>query len=243
MADDAQQPIVPRPKLPDGIAKVPMPMTTHLNVFGSTGGGKSYWTKQYVQDLVALGYEGIIFDWKHDRENYEGMNIVYYGTEGKSGIRITKDQAQLWVVRVDGVGSLVHSLTRIIHRARVRYYESEGKEGIPRPVVIAYEEVDTYQEDGDEVKRVFRQGRGNQVHGIAITPRPQDVAKEIFDNAMDGTIYFRFKDDIRPRLKARYGIEIPPEYWAHMQKKYHYVYYDPEGRFHAGYPEGAKRDD
>lgn len=241
MSDDKQQPIVPRPKLPH--AKVPFPMTTHLGVFGATGKGKTYWMTRYVKDLVAMGWEGFIIDWKYDRENFSGLNICEYSTDGASGVKILKDKAQLWVMRFDGHGPYVHQFTNIVHRKRVEFFNSGGKSGLPRPVVIAFDEVDTYQDDGDEVKRVFRQGRGNEVHGIAVTPRPQDVAKEIFDNCVDGCVYFGFKDDIRPRLKQRYWIEFPPEYWSHVQKRYHYAFYDSEGKWSAGYPADSKEED
>lgn len=207
------------------VGEVPFPLKTHLGVNGVTGSGKTHWGLGYARDVLhELGWEVFVIDWKHDPENVNLAEVVNV-ENGVSGMKIDPDEPKFRVLRFDGNAEWVHTVVRAIHRGRARWNETGGRDGISREVLFVFDEIDSYQDAGTEVHRVFRQGRGNGVHGMAITPRPQDVDKEIFDNLSDGIVFFEFLPTSRARLKARYDIEFTEAAWRHTQKKFGAVYY------------------
>lgn len=192
------------------IDSLPFPLDTHIGFYGGTGTGKSFDALAYARRIVAENQgHAIYFDWKRDTENIPDEERIFI-PERLEEVRIPADEKQcvFRVVNSRGSGEVFARLAHIITNLK-----SDGV--IKRPVYLVFDEIDAYQYRGrvgdvHPILNVFRQGRGIGVHGIAVTPRPQDIDKAIMDNCMDGIVVGRIKKEAIPRMRARYDLEITP---------------------------------
>jgi DNA helicase HerA-like ATPase len=197
------------------IKEIPLPLVTHLSYFGMTGTGKSRDALELAKRIHAQNLGHVYYlDWKFDVENIKDEERFLIPDQlSELNIEETEGQpCKFAVVYSDNDPDIMAHFCRTIFKAK-----RDG--AFKKCVYLFMDEIDDYQYHGDNhpVLQIFRQGRGLHVHGIAITPRPQDCDKAIMDNCNDGLIFGRIKRAAVKRMLNNYDLDISPAvrvWWA-----------------------------
>lgn len=213
--DETRKAAVLKLKTMKRLPGLPCPLTTHLGIFGLTGTAKSYDALVLAKRIVKEGWGHVYYlDWKYDVENIKENERFLIPDQLPELSLDEKEGApcKFAVVYSDNDQDVMAHFCRTVFKAK--------RSGlIKRPVYLFMDEIDEYQFHGDNqpVLQVFRQGRGLHVHGVAITPRPQDCHKAIMDNCGDGLVFGRIKRAAVKRMLTNYDLEITPAvrlWWA-----------------------------
>lgn len=184
-------------------------ITAPTCITGTTQSGKSIFALNQMLNIDNK-HIAIYIDFKKDKNikvhlMNEKVNIVI---EGLDQFRELKNIPNKLIFRSKDAES-ISILVEYLH-------ELWANNDFNQTLYLFFDEIQNYQ--FDEVIRVFTQGFGNDVIGVAISQRPQLVSQTIIDNC-DNIIIFRSTGNAILKMKKNNDIELPEDIQNYINNK------------------------
>lgn len=163
-------------------------------IAGTTQTGKSVYALNQFLNVPPTDF-AIFIDFKMDINIKTHLSHIV--VEGINQFKELKEMPNKMIFRSKNSEEIV-LLIDFLH-------DTWAKNSMKKNLYLFFDEIHNY--DDDEIIRVFTQGFGNNVIGIAISQRPQKIDQNILDNC-DNYIFFRITVNARKKLQKNNDITM-----------------------------------